>query len=699
MTFNQLVFQNIRRQPRVFLSYFFSSVFSVTIFFIAAMLYYHPLLQGETPEGNMQISMITVYMTTKQILGSALLLLAILALIFLGTMFRLYLIDRNHSFSLYLIIGMTKGNLRKMLVLENSLIGVISLVVGLINGLILSKLMFLVVQNLLSLDFTLAFYLPLKAMVTTALIYLVIYFLISVFTLFFIRSKQTNMNLKLEDPQLIEPNGNQYLTSLGVMLLLFSYLALFSLMKITKWNLSLSFNDDNSNPYVILVCLLIIFFFLTIGVFLFFNQTLVHFSLFLRKWPVMQKKGRVLILSNLSYRLKYNSLVYVLITISATLAFVSMTLTMGLSEKIVYGTDQEASLAYVYEGISLKSEKDQQFHQKNVDYIQKTIENQGYQTNVTTFRQDVLPLFQSKQYIPRFYDDNMSIKAPIAEGGSWKQLFLIPLKEYNDMTSFKGERKLTLKNSNELLFLNGPSWQDQKKHTGVIKYSAGDKERRIPASFRFVVGKFNLGGDYPNITVISDELYGLIVKDWREESFFYPLHVIDFKEWAQSGTLDKQIGSYITRSTESATLRDDATFVNYKSAYMTRQQSREEKGLTLFISAIIGAVFFIFSASTIYFRSYGELNRDQRYHKTLHIIGVPEMNRKQIVTIELFILFFFPLVMAMLNYLMIMWSLNTIFSFSSIKIEVILLISFILSQLIFFLTVRHYYMKEINVSI
>ncbi|WP_314066932.1 ABC transporter permease [uncultured Vagococcus sp.] len=696
MTFNQLVFQNIRRQPRVFLSYFFSSVFSVTIFFIAAMLYYHPLLQGDTPEGNMQISMITVYMTTKQILGSALLLLAVLAFIFLGTMFRLYLIERKQSFSLYLIIGMTKGNLRKMLVLENSLIGFASLVVGLMNGLILSKLVFLVVQNLLSLDFSLAFYLPLKAIITTALIYLVIFFLISVFTLFFIKSKQTNMNLKLEDPQLIEPNGNQYLTSLGVMLLLFSYLALFSLMKITKWNLSLSFSDDNSNPYVILVSLLIIFIFLTMGVYLFFNQTLVHFSLFLRKWPMMQKKGRVLVLSNLSYRLKYNSLVYALITVCAMLAFVSMTLTMGLSEKIVYGTDQEVSLAYVYEGISLKSEKDQLFHQKNVEFIQKTIEDQGYQTNVTTFRQDIQLLFQSKQYIPRFYDDNMSIKAPIAEGGSWKQLFLIPLKDYNNMANFKGQAELTLKNSNELLFLNGPSWQDQKQYTGVIKYSEGDKERRIPSSFRFVEGNFNLGGDYPNITVISDELFTLIAKGWKEAAFFYPLHVIDFKEWEQSGKLDKKIGSYITRSTKSATLRDDATFINYKSAYMTRQQSREEKGLTLFISAIIGAVFFIFSASTIYFRSYGELNRDQRYHKTLHIVGVPERNRKQIVTIELSILFFLPLGVALLNYLMIMWSLNTIFSFSSIKIEVILLLSFFVSQLLFFLMVRHYYMKEIN---
>lgn len=699
MTFNQLVFRNIRRQPRVFLSYFFSSVFSVIIFFVAAMLYFHPLLQGEAPEGNMQVSMFATYFTTKQILGYALLLLAIFALLFLGSMFRLYLIERKQNFSLYLIIGMTKGNLRKMLVLENSLIGFSSLIVGLIIGMILSKLMFLVVQNLLSMDFILVFYLPIKAIIITMIIYLTIFFLISVFTLFFVRNKQTNMNLNLDAPKLIEPIGNQYLTSLGVMLLLFSYLALFSLMKITKWNLSLSSNTDSTNPYVIFVSLLVIFFFLGIGVYLFFNQTLVHFSLSMRKWPIMLKKGRVLILSNLSYRLRNNSLVYSLLVISATIAFVTMTVTMGLSDKLIYGTDQEVSLAYVYEGIAVKNEEDRQFHQKNIDFIKKTIEEEGYQLNVTTFRQDVAPAVQSKQYIPRFYDDNMSAKASIADGGSWKRLFLVPLTTYNEMAGFKGEPELALVNNNELLLLNGSSWQDEKHYTGLIQYFEGEKERKVPISFRFAEGKFNMGGDYPNITVISDVLYDRIVKGWGVEESNYPLYVIDFKEWAQGTKIDKKIEAYLAPLMKKTFKTGNSTYTNYQSAYQTKQRRLEEKGLTLFISTIIGAVFFIFSASTVYFRIYGELTRDQRYHKTLHIVGVPEKNRKQIITIELSLLFFLPILLAVGNYLMIMWALNTIFSFSTIMIQVSLLLIFSGFQCVFFLIVRHHYIKEINLHI
>ncbi len=701
MTFKQLVFRNIRRQPRVFLSYFFSSVFSVTIFFIAAMLYCHPLLQGDTPEGNMQTSLFASFFTIKQILGYSLLLLAILTMLFLGTMFRLYLIERKQNFSLYLIIGMTKGNLRKMLVWENSLIGGTSLVVGLAIGLLVSKLMFLVVQNLLSLDYTLAFYLPVKAIVITSLIYLGIYLFISFLTMFFISSKQTNMNLNIEDPKLVEPTGNQYLTSLGVLLLFFSYLALFSLLKITKWNLSLNYNytNESAKPYVILVSLSIIFLFLLVGVYLFFSQSLVHFSLFMRTWPVMLKKGRVLILSNLSYRLKYNSLVYSLIVTSATVAFVAMTVTMGLSDQIVYGTDQEVSLAYVYEGIDVKNESDRQFHQKNIEFIKEAIEAEGYRSKVTTLRQDVTPSVQSKQYIPRFYDDNMSTKDSVANGGSWKRLFLIPLTTYNEMASFKGEPELTLKNSDELLFLNGPSWQDQKHYRGVMKYFEGEEERTVPISFRYVEGKFNLGGDFPNITIVSDKLYDLIVTGWGMEESFSPLHIIDFNEWAQSSQIDKKIEAYLMPIMKQSFETADSTYMNYQSAYQTQQQNKKEKGLTLFLSTIIGAVFFIFSASTVYFRIYGELNRDRRYHKTLHIVGVPEKTRRQIVTIELILVFFLPILLAMGNYLMIMWALNTIFSLATLMIEVLLLLIFCGFQLVFFLVIRRHYLNEINLYV
>ena len=47
MNFRQLVFKNILRNARVYLSYFLSSVFSIFVFFTAAILYFHPALEGD----------------------------------------------------------------------------------------------------------------------------------------------------------------------------------------------------------------------------------------------------------------------------------------------------------------------------------------------------------------------------------------------------------------------------------------------------------------------------------------------------------------------------------------------------------------------------------------------------------------------------------------------------------------------------
>lgn len=715
MTFYQLVFRNILRQPRVFLSYFFSSVFSVVFFFIGAMLYFHPLLQKEALDGSMQLSVFALYFGTSNLLGITLVLIAGLALLFLGSMFRLYLKDRRQSFSLYLIIGMTKNDLRKMLILENSVIGGSSLIVGLTVGAILSKLSFLIVQNLLSLDFSLVFYPPIKAILLTLLIYTVIFLVISVYTLLFIRNKETNMNLNLADPLFVEPQGNQYLTALGAMLLFFSYVSLVSVMKFTK----LSYDDYDisisDNYLFITISSLIIFTCLAVGVYLFFSQTLVHFSLSLRKWPIMLKGGRVLALSNLSYRLKQNSLVYFLIVVSATVAFVAMTTTMALSEILVYGTDQKANLAYIYEALNVKDEDDWYVHQKNIGFIKKTIDDAGYQSKMTVLDVKMDVSLQSNQYISKFYDDTMSLRDTVANGGSWKHLLLIPISQYNEMAIFNGDKKRQLTNNRELLLLSGPSWQDNKHYTGKLRYSEGSKTQKLAINFRFVEGEFNLGGGTPNIGVISDDLFkqvqqaslvpdeDQVIDNQVMTGVDSSLYIIDFKEWATSKNIDKKIESHLekimTPMLEKVRAGEDQTFFNYDSAYQTMQQTRQESGLTLFVSTVIGLVFFIFSASTLYFRIYGEQEQDKRYHKTLHVVGVPERNRNQIITIEMGILFFVPFLVATLNYLIIMWSLNTMFSFSSMEVAVKLLLIFSGFHGLFFLVVRHSYIEEINLSL
>ncbi|MEG2938495.1 MAG: FtsX-like permease family protein, partial [Vagococcus sp.] len=166
MNFNQLVFRNVIKNGREYLTYFFSSLFSVMVFFIFSLLYFHPQLGDQLRGSSDGMSeMANFGITVAEVV------IAIMSFVFLWYAFNTFLKGRKKQLSVYLTIGMSQKKLKKMILYENLLLGFSSIVLGTLASLIFSKFILLVSQNILALDEGLPFYFPYQAIGLTSLVY------------------------------------------------------------------------------------------------------------------------------------------------------------------------------------------------------------------------------------------------------------------------------------------------------------------------------------------------------------------------------------------------------------------------------------------------------------------------------------------------------------------------------------------------
>ncbi|MBR5366898.1 MAG: ABC transporter permease [Clostridia bacterium] len=144
----KLSLRNIRRSMRDYAIYFFTLIIGVSVFYVfnavgtqAAMI-------------RMEESMNEIV----QVLATAIGALSVFVAVVLGLLIvyanRFLMKRRSREFALYLTLGMGKGKISAILLLETLLIGIGSLVIGLLIGVGLSQLMSALVVNLFEADMT-----------------------------------------------------------------------------------------------------------------------------------------------------------------------------------------------------------------------------------------------------------------------------------------------------------------------------------------------------------------------------------------------------------------------------------------------------------------------------------------------------------------------------------------------------------------
>src|SRR5699024_9729436 len=101
-----------------------------------------------------------------------------------------FLQSRKKEFGLLMMQGMSNPQIRWMVFLENMIIGFLAIILGMGLGFIFSNVILMIAENVLVLQGSLNFYFPVAALVITFLSFILLFFVISIFVTFVLRTNK-----------------------------------------------------------------------------------------------------------------------------------------------------------------------------------------------------------------------------------------------------------------------------------------------------------------------------------------------------------------------------------------------------------------------------------------------------------------------------------------------------------------------------
>ena len=179
MMLSKLSLKNIRKSFKDYAIYFLTLILGVAIFYIFNAM-------------DSQQAVLDLNAAKKEILdlmnnfmgGFSVFISFVLGFLIIYAN-RFLIKRRNKEFGIYMTLGMGKGQMSRMLVIETLIIGLISLTGGLLLGILLSQFMSFVVANLFAVDMSnYKFIFSSAAMLKTVLCFGIMYLLVMVFNAF-----------------------------------------------------------------------------------------------------------------------------------------------------------------------------------------------------------------------------------------------------------------------------------------------------------------------------------------------------------------------------------------------------------------------------------------------------------------------------------------------------------------------------------
>lgn len=197
----KLAFANVRRSYKDFAIYFFTLLIGVAVFYaFNSITAQDAVLAFDTSQGNM------IELLSYLINGVSVFICVILA--FLVVYASRYLIKRrNKEFAIYLLLGMPKGTLLHLTLVETLIVGLVSLVAGIGLGLLISQGLLYVTAFMFVVDIPgFTFFVAQDELVKTVVVFLIIFALALFFNVGYvmkaklidlIQSERKNDTLKL----------------------------------------------------------------------------------------------------------------------------------------------------------------------------------------------------------------------------------------------------------------------------------------------------------------------------------------------------------------------------------------------------------------------------------------------------------------------------------------------------------------------
>ncbi|MBY0218959.1 FtsX-like permease family protein [Paenibacillus illinoisensis] len=647
MNFRQFAINNVVRNKRIYLAHFLSSTFSVMIFFTYALLLFHPDLKD-----GLRGSSETVTVLANQGFMIAEFIIFIFSFLFLLYSVGSFLKTRKKEFGIFLIIGMTRKQMNRLLFMENMCIGIAAIAAGVGLGIIFGKLILLICGSLLAVENSLRFYFPLKAIALTAVAFLILFAVIALSSSLLIRKGTLIDLVKSEEKPKPEPKASRLLAFLSVLLICGGYAGVFTFVWVTY-----------SFPLLLGSVIMVI-----AGTYLLFTQLSVYVIRALkRNQRLFFRKTNVLFLSELTYRMKDNAVMFFMVSVISASAFTGIGTMLAIADPGLSSMTNPYAFTYTNSWDTPEAEGD-------IREIEETLVDHEVPYVKGSYTQ--------------LYENNTGSN-------------IIKLSEYNHLAKALGyeERTLDTENGAFMTPSNLAARKELRKQveqgfspTQVdleidnyhqqVELSPPATEIVIPVDFKV------------DIYVISDELFEKMKRAYNEflelSEDYYSNKVTQFvvEDWMGTRAFAPElVNSIQDRPRTKGYFMFSALVVDWLN-------SKQTNGIILILSGLIGIVFFTFAASFTYFRLYADLERDEAQYRMIGKMGLSRPELRKIVTQQLLLMFFLPLLIALIHSSVAFVALQQLVDFSVMGYSLRIFFVFASMQILYFALVRWRYLRH-----
>lgn len=279
--------------------------------------------------------------------------------------------------------------------------------------------------------------------------------------------------------------------------------------------------------------------------------------------------------------------------------------------------------------------------------------------------------------------------------------YIVKLSEYNRLAKALGYEERVL-DRNDLAFNTAPNITARNKLLDT-------KEDSYPYSADLYVGEqqhiqvqmlppatdivFPMDGE-AGVYIVSDDLYSKIrkayIKEIQMNVDFYSDQTTFFvvKDWMSTRSFAPELLDTIEKD------RPEKGYVQFNSLVVDWLNNKQTNGIILIVSGLIGIVFFTFAASFTYFRLYADLERDEAQYRMIGKMGLSRLELRKIVTRQLVLMFFLPLLVALIHSSVAFAALYQLVQFSVLEHSLQIFMVFVSMQIVFFALVRWRYLRH-----
>ena len=602
--YSKFALNNLVKNKRFILPYILSTIFTIASFYILTSLSLGKNLD-KLPQG---IS------ATKQVLGFGVIVIAIFSAIFLFYTYSFLIKRRVREFGLYSVLGMTKKQIARILILETIFIAVITLVFGLAFGLLFDKLMLLVLLKLFTAGVSFGFVITPIAVFLTILLFGGIFFLLLIYTVVKISRLKIVALLKEENNGEREPKARLILAILGLGLTGYGYYLAQTIQ-----------NPIKAITMFFIAVLAVIF-----GTYLIFMAVSITVLKLMKNNKTFYYKPKNFIsVSGLLYRMKRNAVGLANICILSTMVLV----TMGTTSTLYAGSEDAYNTRFprdiIINGYRSTEGKLAEI-EKNV---KKATQDAGVEVKD-------LVSYNMLNVVGRLNGTEINYESEFT--GSFDKIKTIVVLELKDYNKVSKEQK-TLNAGETLLFIDKKGKYEANEITVQgVNLKIKEKLTDFPGA---------LGTAAANIM----DTYYVVVKDNAdvkkiESALKKKLNISDGE-----GEIFNYVGFNISDKSKEAKVIENFKQLEKEGNINIEGKAENEtnfKGFYasfLFIGVFISMIFVVSQVVIMYYKQISEGYEDKGKFGIMRKVGLTDKQIKQSIRSQVLMIFFAPLAVATLH--------------------------------------------------